>query len=62
MVVAVRVEGELSYEFAGAGVDDADVEAIDERRRDAVVVRAPPSADPPLGTTTWHGLAPTVGP
>src|SRR5262249_27520224 len=30
LVVAVGVEGELAYEFAGGGVDDADLEVVDE--------------------------------
>ena len=30
LVVAVRVEGELSEEFSGGGVDDADVEVLDD--------------------------------
>lgn len=31
MVVAVRVDGEFAEEFAGGGVDDADVEVVDEQ-------------------------------
>jgi hypothetical protein len=31
LVVDVRVEGELAEEFAGGGVDDADVEVLDEQ-------------------------------
>ena len=30
MVVAAGVEGEVAQEFAGGGVDDADVEVVDE--------------------------------
>ena len=31
MVAAVWVDGELSEEFAGGGVDDSDVEVVDEQ-------------------------------
>ena len=31
LVVAAGVEGELAEEFAGGGVDDADVEVLDEQ-------------------------------
>ena len=31
MVVAARVDGELAEEFACGGVDDADVEVLDEQ-------------------------------
>ena len=31
LVVAVGVDGELSEEFAGDGVDDSDVEVLDEQ-------------------------------
>jgi hypothetical protein len=31
LVVAAGVEGELAQEFAGGGVDDADVEVLDEQ-------------------------------
>ena len=30
VVAAVGVDGEGAYEFAGGGVDDADVEVVDE--------------------------------
>jgi hypothetical protein len=32
LVVAGGVEGELAQEFAGGGVDDADVEVLDEEQ------------------------------
>src|SRR5687767_4856914 len=32
LVVAGRVEGELAEEFTGGGVDDADVEVVDEHQ------------------------------
>ena len=32
LVVAVRVEGELAQELAGGGVDDADVQVLDEEQ------------------------------
>ena len=32
LVVAVGVEGQLAQEFAGAGVDDADVQVLDEEQ------------------------------
>ena len=38
LVVAVRVEGELAQEFAGAGVDDADVEVVDEHEDSSAFV------------------------
>jgi hypothetical protein len=31
LVVPARVDGELAQEFAGGGVDDADVEVLDEQ-------------------------------
>ena len=32
LVVAVRVEGQFADEFAGGGVDDADVQVLDEHQ------------------------------
>lgn len=32
LVVAVRVEGEFAEDLAGGGVDDADLEAVDEQQ------------------------------
>jgi len=32
VVVAVGVDGEFAQEFAGGGVDDADVEVLDEEQ------------------------------
>ena len=36
LVVAVGVEGELSQELAGGGVDDADVEVVDDGLADVL--------------------------
>jgi hypothetical protein len=32
LVVAVRIEGEVAEEFAGGGVDDADVQVLDQQQ------------------------------
>ena len=45
LVVAVGVDGEVAEEFAGGGVDDADVEVFDEEEDVGSGVGSPDSVD-----------------
>ena len=53
MVVAGWVEGELSEEFAGGWVDDADVEVLDDHEDGGVGVAAA-DADVVVSLTGFH--------
>lgn len=38
LVVPVRVEGQVADDLAGVGVDDGDVQVVDEHAHDAAIV------------------------
>src|SRR3954470_20235040 len=70
LVVAAGVDGELAEEFAGGGVDDADVQVLDEQQdvgsgvgpADADVVRGAGQAESDAaGLVDLVGADPVVG-